>query len=322
MKKLLSVNMILVLLALCGCTSPQENISETRFLFDTVIKLTADCSEETMDGAFGLCEKYDSLFSRTNKKSEVSTLNNSNGFVKVSDDTAELLKKAVCYCELSGGEYDITICPVSSLWDFEGTEIPDRQEIAEALKNVDYQAIEIKGNTVCLNGKQIDLGSIAKGFIAEKLVEYFKEAGVKSGIINLGGNVRVFGSKEYTVGIKKPYTADENIANIKIKNMSVVTSGVYERYIELDGTKYHHILDTETGFPKETDLLSATIIGKNSADCDALSTICILYGKEKAKKLIEETDGYEAIFVTQKGTLLYTSGLTKQNGVFSLNQSI
>lgn len=316
MKKLLSVNMILVLLALCGCTANQENISETRFLFDTVINLTADCSEEVMDGAFSLCEKYDGLFNRTNKKSEVYALNNSDDFVEVSRDTKILMERAIYYCKLSGGEYDITVCPVSSLWDFEGTEIPDQKEIADALKNVDYQAIEIKGNTVCLKGKQIDLGSIAKGYIAEKLVEYFRDNGAQKGIINLGGNVRVFGEKDYNVGIKKPYSADENIATVKVKNMSVVTSGVYERYIEWDGKKYHHILDTETGFSKETDLLSATIIGKNSTDCDALSTICILLGKEKAKELIEETEGYEAVFVTTSGSLLYTSGLTKENGVF------
>ena len=318
MKKLLSVNMILVLLALCGCTSPAENISETRFLFDTVINLTADCSEETMDGAFALCEKYDALFSRTNKKSEVYALNNSDDFLEVSPDTKALLERAIYYCKLSGGEYDITICPVSSLWDFEGTEIPDRKEIAEALKNVDYQAIEVVGNTVNLQGKQIDLGSIAKGYIAEKLVEYFQKNNVKKGIINLGGNVRVFGKKEYNVGIKKPYSADENAATVRVKNMSVVTSGVYERYIEAGGKKYHHILDTKTGMSKETDLISATIIGKNSTDCDALSTICILLGKEKAKKLIEETDGYEAVFIDENGSMLYTSGLTKENGVFTL----
>lgn len=318
MKKMLSVNMILVLLALCGCTSPAENIGETRFLFDTVITLTADCSEETMDGAFALCEKYDGLFSRTNKKSEVYALNNSDDFLEVSSDTERLLKTALYYCKLSGGEYDITICPVSSLWDFEGSEIPDRKEIAEALKNVDYQAIEIKGNTANLHGKQIDLGSIAKGYIAEKLVEYFNAHGVKKGIINLGGNVRVFGKKEYNVGIKKPYSADENAATVRVKNMSVVTSGVYERYVEKDGKKYHHILDTKTGFSKETDLVSATIIGKNSTDCDALSTICILLGKTAAKTLIENTDGYEAIFIDQNGSMLYTSGLTKENGVFTL----
>ena len=318
MKKILSFNMILVLLTLCGCTSPQENISETRFLFDTVIKLTADCSEETMDGAFAVCEKYDELFSRTNKKSEVYALNNSDDFLEVSSDTKTLLKTALYYCKLSGGEYDITICPVSSLWDFEGSEIPDQKEIAEALKNVDYQAIEIKENTVFLGGKQIDLGSIAKGYIAEKLVEYFQKNKVKKGIINLGGNVRVFGEKEYNVGIKKPYSADENAATVRVKNMSVVTSGVYERYVEKDGKKYHHILDTKTGFSKETDLVSATIIGKNSTDCDALSTICILFGKTAAKTLIENTDGYEAIFIDQKGSMLYTSGLTKENGVFTL----
>lgn len=318
MKKLLTLNMVFVLLALCGCTPDTENISDTRFMFDTVITLTADCDEETLDGAFSLCEKYDKLFSRTNKKSEVYALNSSEDFVEVSDDTLTLLKRAIHFCQLSNGEFDITVCPVSSLWDFEGTALPDRGEIAEALKNVDYEAIQIDGNKVRLNGAQIDLGGIAKGYIAEKLVEYFKENNVEAGIINLGGNVRVFGKKDYTVAIRKPYTADQNIAYIKAQNISVVTSGTYERYIEVNGTKYHHILDTATGYPKDTDLVSATIIGKNSTDCDALATICILLGKDEAKKLVEKTDGYEAVFIDKDGSMLYTSGLKKENGIFTL----
>ena len=318
MKKLLTLNMVFVLLALCGCTPDTENISDTRFMFDTVITLTADCDEETLDGAFSLCEKYDKLFSRTNKRSEVYALNSSEDFVEVSDDTLTLLKRAIHFCQLSNGEFDITVCPVSSLWDFEGTALPDRGEIAEALKNVDYEAIQIDGNKVRLNGAQIDLGGIAKGYIAEKLVEYFKKNNVEAGIINLGGNVRVFGEKDYTVAIRKPYTADQNIAYIKAQNISVVTSGTYERYIEVNGTKYHHILDTATGYPKDTDLVSATIIGKNSTDCDALAPICILLGKDEAKKLVEKTDGYEAVFIDKDGSMLYTSGLKKENGIFTL----
>lgn len=312
------INIMVLLVVLCGCTDEAKNNSQTRFLFDTVVTLSVDCDNKTLDGAFRLCEEYEKLFSRTLQGSEIYALNESSGFFEVSPDTLNLLEKALYYCEKTNGEYDISICAVSSIWDFEGATLPDRSQIAEALKNVDYREIQINETAVNLNGKQIDLGSIAKGYIAERLVEYFNEHNVTAGIINLGGNVRVFGNRHYNVGIKNPKDPENNITVVKVKNMSVVTSGTYERFITVDNTTYHHILDTSTGFSKQTDLLSATIIGKNGADCDAISTICILYGLKDAKKFIEETKGYEAVFVDTDGNITYTSGIRKENGVFVL----
>lgn len=316
MKKFVSLNLCLVLLLLCGCDQ-QEN-KDTRFLLDTVVTLTANCSDETLDGAFLLCQKYEHTLSRTKKGSDVYTLNNSDGFTEVDEHTLNIIKKSIYYGDLSGGKFDITIYPVSSLWDFNNEVIPSRDEIAEALKNVDYQSIKLDGNRVDLDGKQIDLGGIAKGYIADRLLEYFKENDVDEGIIDLGGNVVVFGDRDYTIGIKKPFSDNEITATIILRNKTVVTSGVYERYISAEQTLYHHILDPKTGYGCESDLLSATIISDSSFDADALSTICILLGRKKATELIESLPETQAIFIDNNNKLHYTSGLSFKNGEFTL----
>lgn len=316
MKKIISVNLTLVLLMLCGCAS-QEN-KDTRFLLDTIVTLTANCDSETLDGAFALCEDYENMLSRTKKGSDVYNLNASNGFVEVDEHTVKIIEKAIYYGNLSSGKFDITIYPVSSLWDFNNEIIPSRDEIAEALKNIDYQSIETNGNQVNLNGKKIDLGGIAKGYIADRLREYFKEQEVSEGIIDLGGNIVVFGERDYTVGIKKPFTENEIAATLKLRNKTVVTSGTYERYIPADIKLYHHILDPKTGYACDSDLSSATIIADSSIDADALSTISILLGLDKAKALIEKTPDTEAVFIDQNGELHYTSGLSFGSGEFTL----
>lgn len=287
-------------------------------MLDTVVSLTAACDSQTIDGAFALCESYEKLLSRTAEDSTVYLLNNTDGFVTVDSHTEKIIEKAIYYGDLSGGKFDITVYPVSSLWDFNNSEIPSRAEIAEALKSVDYQSIEIDGNRVNLHGTQIDLGGIAKGYIADRLSDYFKDAQVTEGIIDLGGNLVVFGDRDYTVGIKKPFSNGEIAATLKVRNKTVVTSGTYERYILTEDKLYHHILDPDTGYACDSDLTSATIIGDCSADADALSTVCILLGRDKAQKLVENTPNTEAIFIDTDGKLYHTTGIDEKNGQFTL----
>ena len=318
MKKSLYLSTALFLVFLCSCTAAQNTATE--IYFDTAVTITAPCSDKVLNGAFSLCEKYENTLSRTKKKSEVSLL--SIGERKVSNDTLEVIKKGLYYCNYSDCRFDITISTVSDLWDFKNEIVPTRDEIAEALKNVDYESIDISENTVNTHGKSIDLGGIAKGYIADKLLDYFTDNGVKSGIINLGGNVTVFGNDFYNVGIKKPFTGSDIVATVKLKNKSISTSGIYERYFVLDGgnTLYHHILDPKTGYPAETDLLSASVIGDTSSDCDALSTICILSGLRDAKIAIENTDGFEAVFIDKDYNLSVTSGLKIKDGIITLTE--
>ncbi len=318
MKKITSLSMAIICLLLIGCNEKPKNLKSSRFMLDTIVTLDINCDQKTLEEAFLLCEKYENLLSKTRKNSDVYKLNNANDYITVSKDTIKIIKRSVYFSGLSGGLFDITICPVTNLWDFEGTTLPDRKEIEEAIKNVNYERIKTDGEKVFLNGTEIDLGGIAKGYIADKLLSFFKEKNVADGIINLGGNVIVFGDKEKSVGIAKPFSENEIVAKVKLKNKSIVTSGTYERFIKIDGKIYHHILDPKTGYSCETDLNSATVIGDTSLDLDALSTICILLGKEKATKLIEQTENTEAVFIDKQGKLTYTKGLKYKDNTFYL----
>ena len=301
---------MLLLFSLCGCDRNNE-ISDTRFVLDTVATLTADCDEETLDRAFSVCSDYEKKLSRTIEGSDVYKLNESLGFTKVSDETVEIIERSIYFSRLSDGKFDITIYPVSSLWDFKNQVVPSRDEISEALKNVDYESIKVKENTVNLGEKKIDLGGIAKGYIADKVKAYLVENGAESGIVNLGGNVVVFG-KDYRVGIKKPFSEDV-IAVLNIKDKSAVTSGIYERYIEQNGKIYHHILDTSTGYSVENELASVTVVGNSSLDCDALSTVCMLLGTEKGLEVIENFPDTEAVFINKDLKITLSSGLEIKN---------
>ncbi|MBR4910651.1 MAG: FAD:protein FMN transferase [Clostridia bacterium] len=314
MKKGLTLGTVLIFAVLCSCASPQSTATE--IYFDTAVTLTADCSEEVLSGAFSLCADYEKKLSRTKDDSEVSLLR--AGKSKVCDETLSVIRKGLYYSELSHGKFDITAAALTDIWDYKNEVIPTKDEIAEALKSVDYGSVSISGNEVDTGGRAIDLGAVAKGYIADKLLEYFKANNTKSGIINLGGNVTVFGDKYYTVGIKKPFGDGELSATLRLKNKSVSTSGIYERCFEKDGVLYHHILDTATGYPADTDILSASVIGDCSADCDALGTVCVLYGLDKAQELIENTAGFEAVFIDKDYRIHITGGLRSVNGVIEL----
>jgi len=312
MKKIISLQLLIVLTLLCGCTENREN-TDTRFMLDTAVSLTADCDDKTLEKVFALCKDYENLFSPSLEDSDVYRLNSHNTPVTVSKETVTVIRRAIYYSELSGGKFDITVYPVTCLWDFNNQVIPDKKEIADAIKNVDYQSINVGESTVDLNGRQIDLGGIAKGYIADRAVELFIDENTPCGIVNLGGNVKVFGEKQTLIGIRKPFKEKEIAARIMLKNKAIVTSGTYERYIEADGNFYHHILDTETGYGVDTDLASASVICDSALDADALATICIIKGKAAAKQLIEDIDGTEAIFIDTNGNISYTSGIKTEN---------
>lgn len=302
--------MMLILLLICGCNSGETENSETRFLLDTVCTVTADCGDDIINGAFSLCENLERTLSKTLKDSDVYKLNNADGFVAVSPDTIKTVERAVYYSELSGGKFDITVAPLSALWDFKNQVVPNKDEIAEALQNVDYHSIEIKGGEISLGGRQIDLGGIAKGYIADKATEYLKEKGVKRALINFGGNICMIG--EYKIGIKKPFDSSV-LASVSLKDKCAVTSGIYERYIETDGKIYHHILDPETGYGVENELAAVTVIGESATDCDALSTVCMLLGRQKGLEIINGTGQTEAVFIDRDNNITLSSGLYREN---------
>ena len=181
---------------------------------------------------------------------------------------------------------------------------------------MDYKKIKIQGNTVCLKdpATKLDLGGIAKGYIADCMKSYLKKHGITKGIINLGGSVLCIGEKDrnvpFTVGIQKPFAEDGTpLFTLKVKDLSVVTSGTYQRYFRKNGKLYHHILNTKTGLPVQNHLTSVTIISNRSTDGDALSTTAFCMGEKDGLAYIEKLKNTEAIFVLDSGNILKTSGI-------------
>lgn len=307
MKRIISVIICLVifLTLFSGCKKSENSVS--RLLFDTAVTLTARCERSVLLEAFSLCQRYEDLFSRTKEGSDVYKINSTSDFVTVNEETISLIKTALDFCEESGGVYDITITPILNLWDFNEGVIPKENDVKNALSKVDYRKIKIEGNKVSSSGTQIDLGSIAKGYIADKLYEFFEEKGVEDVIINLGGNVYVRGNEYTKIGVKTPFK-DGVSGVISASDVTAVTSGTYQRCFEKDGKLYHHVLDTKTGYPKHTDLDSVTVVGKNSAVCDAVSTLCLLSGSERAKEILEEKN-LSGVLITKNGQILTVGDL-------------
>ena len=301
---------------------PEEPITATAFKLNTVVKVTIYDSqdEKILQDALALCDKYEKIFSRTRTDSEIYLLNEGklpqeDGYYILSEECAELIGKGLYYSELSGGAFDITIEPLSSLWDFTSGEkqIPDPQTLVEAQKHVGYEKVELKGNKIRFqeDGMGLELGAIAKGYIADKIKEFLISEGVESAVIDLGGNVLCIGTRPdgeaFRVGIQKPFAdRNETVATAGIRDRSVVSSGIYERYFEKDGKLYHHILNPKSGYPYENGLTAVTILSDESVDGDGLSTVCFALGLEKGLELINSLSDTQAVFITEDGELHYS----------------
>ena len=298
----------------CGMQKNQqsdEQLYEKNFIyFDTVIGLqfyAGENGQELMDHCIEMCGEYENTFSRTLETSELYAINHrTENTVTVSDDVAELISVGLKYYQISNGKFDITVAPLSDLWDFksEDASVPDADDIAEALSKVGADQLSLSGNTLTFasDDVMIDLGALVKGFAATQMKTYLTENGVTSGLLNLGGNVLTIGSRpdgsDWSIGIQKPFDDNDPIIDVvKVKDQTVVSSGIYERYFKQDGVIYHHILDPDTGYPIQNDLWGVSIICDSSLTGDALSTTCMTLGYEKANDLIQSLDQTEAEFV-------------------------
>lgn len=303
-------------------SSTIEPIEKTIFALDTSvsIKLYDTSDEKILSEALELCNHYEDIFSAHKETSELYKLNHRKegvNEVEVSPELAETIEKALEYCKLSNGAFDITIEPVQMLWAFdsENTKVPDENLIKEELKKVDYTKVSVDKNIVKFESAdtRIDLGAIAKGYIADKIKEFLVKNNVHSAIINLGGNVLCIGKKpngeKFNVGLQKPF-ADrrETIGAIEIDDLSVVSSGVYERHFFENGINYHHILNPKTGYPYQNGITQVSIITALSTNADALSTTCFSLGEEKAVELINSITNTYAVFVMENGDIKFSEG--------------
>lgn len=308
------------LLISCSCGIKEETTTEFTAM-DTLISIRVSRSnggqdEDTLKAFTDRVKELESLFDANSQSSDVSAINAGDTKVQVSEDTAAILKKSIYASTLTEGAFDITVMPLLKLWGFDNGNycVPKKEDIKNALENVDADGISVEGTSVKKQkNTQISLGGIAKGYMGDELLKIAEEKGV-NGVISLGGNIILCGENtqkgSWTVGVKNPVDTNSLVCTFKHKgNVSVVTSGGYERSFTKDGKTYHHIIDTKTGEPAETDLLSVTVIGGDGALCDAFSTALFVMGKEKAVKFAEEHNDFEYIFITEKKEIIKTEGV-------------
>lgn len=323
-------------LCFTGCKRNAEPISRTGFYFDTVIQITLYDTEDTavLDGCFELAETYEQLFSATVEGSDVWNINHGGGEdVIVSAETVSILETAIEYAVMTDGALDPTIRPVSELWPFgseDDPEVPSEADIKEALSHVSYQKIRLGRadtkettqsgqSTVSLGDTDaaIDLGAVAKGYIADQMKEYLLSQNVHSACISLGGNVLVIGEKPdhspFRIGIQKPFAPEgTSLGTVEIRDTSMVTSGIYERCFYEGDVFYHHILDTATGYPVDNELAAVTILCPSSTRADILSTACMCLGLEKGRLFLEDFPDVEYMLITRDGAQYFSDGFSLQ----------
>ncbi|MBK5252782.1 MAG: FAD:protein FMN transferase [Peptostreptococcaceae bacterium] len=325
---LVSIILMIFTISVAGCnrnpSSSEFPATRTDLFMGTVvqIKIYESVDEAVFEEAFSLIEDIENKMSLNMPESELNQINRAAGEnpVKVSGDTYDVIDKAIYYGSLSGGTFDITIGPLVSLWNIgkENARVPDQSEIDEAIKQIDYKKVLLNPDekTVFLkdSGMILDLGGIAKGYAADALSEMFEKEGINHAIINLGGNIYALGQNPngnpWQIGIQNPEAERSDYIGVaSVKDKSVVTSGIYERFLESGGKSYHHILSPFNGYPFENSLTAVSIIASKSVDADALSTVAFSLGLESGLTLLESIPDAEAIFITKDFNVYTTSGL-------------
>lgn len=300
--------------------SSAQPVSQEIFAMDTYMTVTAygDNAQKGVTDAVAEIQRLDNLLSIGKEDSEISKLNKS-GCAALSDDTAVMVAKALDLYKSTGGAFDITVLPLMELWGFTTQEyyVPTEDEIQSTLQRVgaDKLTWDESTKTLTLGDKQeIDLGGIAKGFTSSCIMEIFKKDGVTCGMVSLGGNVHLLGTKQdgsaWRVGIQDPNNTDDMLGVLEANDCAVITSGAYERNFEKDGVTYHHIIDPATGYPADSGLISVTIVSDDGTLADGLSTSLFIMGEEKAAQFWREnSDEFEAIMETSDGKLYVTEGI-------------
>lgn len=318
------ITVLILILALIFKNNKKTTATKNFYSLGTIISLKAfgKNAEIAIEEAMQKLNDIDDAMSAFKPDSEISKINMNSGkdFQVVSTGTYSLVKKAVKYSELLDGTFDPTIRPLVTLWNI-GTnneKIPSKSEIDKKRELVNFKDILFDNNNTSIKlskpNQAIDVGGIAKGFAADEVKNIFLKHHVNSGIIDLGGNIFALGNKDdgsaWKVGIQDPFKSrGEFIGILNVKNKSVVTSGNYERYFKKDGKVFHHIIDPKTGYPSESEIISATIISDESIDGDGLSTGIYIMGLSKSMKLIESIKGVDAIFITKDKQVFVTSGI-------------
>ena len=308
---------LLCIAMLTACQNSDENkkVSKDIFAMDTYMTVTAygKNAENGVNKAVDEINRLETVLSAEKL--------NETGSGTLSTDTKNIVSKALEINKTTNGAFDISIYPLMVKWGFttQKYNVPSKNEISKLLKDVDSSKIifdEKSGNIKLKENMKIDLGGIAKGYTSNRVMQIFKECGVKSGLVSLGGNVQALGTKTdgtaWQIAIENPDKSSDYIGVVSVKDKAVITSGGYERYFEKNGKTYHHILDPETGYPAESGLKSVTIVSDDGTLADALSTSLFVMGKEKALDYWREhKNEFDTVLVEDNGDITITGGLEK-----------
>ncbi|NLJ78897.1 MAG: FAD:protein FMN transferase [Tissierellia bacterium] len=316
----------MTILSSVGCQQALDNKAEplirTEFLMDTVIRLNIydRKDEKILDRAIDRLKEIEEAMSTTISTSDISSINKNAGIkpVKVRKDVYQVIKQAKVFAIATDGAYDPTIGPLVELWDVasknreEVDSIPTEDEIKKAKDLVDYNDLELEDDGyVYLNrpGMKLDLGGIAKGYAADEVKSIFAEEGVKSAIIDLGGDIYAMGNKgkgkPWRVGIEDPFGAAGSYLGVSdVEDKSIVTSGDYKRFFMYEGNRYHHIIDPDTGYPTNNEISSLSVISDKGVDGDAVATALFVLGIDKGTEILNNFEDVEVIFITKQGEII------------------
>ena len=295
-------------------------LHENRQVMGTIVTIEVigpkNNHQTVIDQAFQEMNRIEDLMSTYDQDSEINRLNKEGYIVTGSHELISVINQSNYYSEISNGAFDITILPLLNLWKtkVDAGELPTAQEINDTLNLVNYENITIQNDTIAfaVEGMAVTLGGIAKGYAVDRAVSVLKDRGYENGFVNAGGDGSYFGTKPdgsfWRVGLRNPDNKTNAIVILEISNMSVATSGNYERYFN-ESARLSHISDPRTGYSSQ-NLISATVIANSAMEADALATAIFVLGPIHGMELIEKIDNSECLVITPERQILKSSGFS------------
>jgi thiamine biosynthesis lipoprotein len=317
-KTLIILTLLIFSIFLVRSYERNREASQIGILMDTFvdIRVWGKDSDKALKESWKLLEDLSNKIDRFNPNSEISKINkNAGDYVEVSSDTLNIIKKAKYFAQITNGYFDPTIAPLMKIWGFydKNYRIPDKKEIEDKLKYVDYRKIYIEGNKVMIEkGMELDLGGIAKGYLIDRIFEVLRKYSIDRAVLNLGGQVGVYGSPQegalWEVSIRHPRKDQDFIGRVFIKEGSVSTSGDYERFFIKDNKRYCHIINPKDGYPSNS-VISVSVISKSGTEADALSTAFFILGKDAISLWKEKFSYLGLVIVFPNLNLWYSPNL-------------
>ena len=325
MKNKIEYGVLVVVLFLIGFFIAKNSSDElktfkrTQILLGTVVEIRVrDVDEKKADDAiskaFAEVKKIDDLFTTFNDRSPVWQINSSvNTIIDVEPEIYNLIVLCDSITKLSDGGFDISLYNLTKAWGFytDNPHLPSKEAIDSALLLSGWKKIKLLDKNRIEKKEKVGLnfGAIAKGYTVDRAIEVLKRSGITQALVNAGGEISVLGN-DWIVGIQHPREINSIIKKIKLDEYTVATSGDYEQYFEVDGVRYHHILDPKTGYPSR-GLQSVTTINKSNTFADGLATTIFVMGGEKGVQLVESLNDTEAMIIDSAGKIFYSSGFEK-----------